>query len=83
MADLLPDTEIFIPTPKTPTRDCTRDNRIRVQTLFFQAHWSRSDIALQLNLTLDKSGMHSATELHLKNNALDDVHFLALQNVGN
>lgn len=54
MADLLPDTEIFIPTPKTPTRDCTRDNRIRVQTLFFQAHWSRSDIALQLNLTLDQ-----------------------------
>jgi len=44
--------EYELPTPKTPKKECTRDDRLRVQTLYFQAHWSRSDIALQLNLTL-------------------------------
>jgi transposase len=45
--------EYEIPTPKTPlrNRNCTRDERLRVQTLYRHAGWSRDDIALQLNLT--------------------------------
>lgn len=54
MADSLFDSEIFIPTPKTPTRDCSRDNRLRVHTLYFNAHWTTSQIALQLNLTIEQ-----------------------------
>ncbi len=42
-----------IPTPKTPTKDCTRDQRLRAQTLYFDAHWTKAEIALQLNLTID------------------------------
>jgi len=44
--------EYEVPTPKTPYKNCNRDNRIRIQTLFFQAGWSKLEIALQLNLTL-------------------------------
>ena len=40
-----------VPTPKTPQRNCTRDERLRVQTLYLHAGWSKDDIALQLNLT--------------------------------
>ncbi|KAL2068086.1 hypothetical protein VTL71DRAFT_16184 [Oculimacula yallundae] len=40
-----------VPTPKTPYRNCTRDDRLRAQTLYFYAGWSKDDIALQLNLT--------------------------------
>ncbi len=43
-----------IPTPKTPTKDCTRDQRLRAQTLYFDAHWTKAEIALQLNLTIDQ-----------------------------
>ena len=40
-----------IPTPKTQYL-LTRDDRLRVQTLFFYAGFSKDEIALQLNLTL-------------------------------
>ena len=40
-----------VPTPKTPTHPTSRDDRLRVQTLFNQANWEIDDIALQLNLT--------------------------------
>ena len=40
-----------VPTPKTQ-HYCTRDERLRVQTLYFDAGWTREQIALQLNLTL-------------------------------
>lgn len=43
--------ECEVPTPKTPRRSCTRDERLRVQTLYLHAGWSKDDIALQLNLT--------------------------------
>lgn len=43
--------EYRIPTPKTPRRNCTRDERLRAQTLYLHAGWSKDDIALQLNLT--------------------------------
>ena len=43
-----------IPTPKTPYKNTTRDDRLRVQTLFFDAGWSKPEIALQLNLTIDQ-----------------------------
>jgi hypothetical protein len=49
------DSEYSIPTPKTLTHhNCTRDQRLRVQTLYFDARWSRAEIALQLNLTIDQ-----------------------------
>ena len=37
--------------PKTPRKECTRDNRIRIQTLYFDAGFIEDQIALQLNLT--------------------------------
>jgi hypothetical protein len=43
-----------IPTPKTPTKDCSRDDRIRIQTLYFDANFTQAQIALQLNLTLNQ-----------------------------
>ena len=43
-----------IPTPKTPAKNYKRDDRLRVQTLFFDAGWSTTNIALQLNLTFDQ-----------------------------
>ena len=46
---------IFIPTPKTPSRrrDSTSDQRLQIQTLYFDANWTQAQIALQLNLTTD------------------------------
>jgi hypothetical protein len=48
--------DIYIPIPKTPTKKgyLNRDDRLRIQTLFLVAGWSKSDIALQLNVTLDQ-----------------------------
>ena len=43
---------ISIPTPKTPCKETSRDERLRIQTLYFDAGWTQADIALQLNLTL-------------------------------
>ena len=41
-----------IPTSKTPTTHPTsRDDRLRIQTLYFETAWEIDDIALQLNLT--------------------------------
>jgi hypothetical protein len=41
-----------IPTPKTPRRkECTRDDRLRIETLYFNAGFTQHDIALQLNFT--------------------------------
>ncbi|KAH7379016.1 hypothetical protein BKA64DRAFT_687117 [Cadophora sp. MPI-SDFR-AT-0126] len=48
------DSEYFVPTPKTPAKDCSRDDRLRVQTLYNDARWTPSEIALQLNLTLEQ-----------------------------
>jgi hypothetical protein len=42
----------FIPTPKTPTKDCSRDTQLQVQTLFFHTGFTKEEICLQLNLTL-------------------------------
>ena len=39
-----------IPTPKTP-HSSTRDERLRIHTLYFEAGWTQDQIALQLNLT--------------------------------
>jgi len=40
-----------IPTPKTPTRaknnDLSRDDRLRIQTLYYTARWSIEDLRLQ------------------------------------
>jgi hypothetical protein len=38
--------EYYIPTPKTPNKDCTRDERLRAQTLYFDAKWTKDEIAL-------------------------------------
>jgi len=40
-----------VPTPKTPIHQTSRDDRIRIQTLFYTAGWSIDDIILQLNFT--------------------------------
>ena len=40
-----------IPIPKTPSKQASRDYRLRCQTLYFDAGWTQDQIALQLNLT--------------------------------
>jgi hypothetical protein len=43
-----------VPTPKTPRKrqlECTRDDRLRVQTLYFDAGFTYDQIVLQTNLT--------------------------------
>jgi len=43
----------LIPTPKTPKKpDLTRDDRLRIQTLYYEANFTQAQIALQLNLTI-------------------------------
>jgi hypothetical protein len=46
--------EYEVDTPKTPTKNTTRDQRLHVQPLFFDTGWSKPQIALQLDLTLDQ-----------------------------
>ena len=41
----------IIPIPKTPSHTISRDDRLRIQTLFNEAGWEIDDIVLQLNLT--------------------------------
>jgi len=44
----------YIPTPKqprTPPHESSRDDRLRVQTLYYDAKWTIDDIILQTNLT--------------------------------
>ncbi len=45
---------ISIPTPKTPRKETSRDQRLRIHTLYFNANWTQDAIAPQLNLTLDQ-----------------------------
>jgi hypothetical protein len=43
-----------IPTPKqpyTPPHESSRDDRLRVQILYYDAKWTINDIILQTNLT--------------------------------
>ena len=40
-----------VPILKTPIHQTSRDDRIRIQTLFYMAGWSIDDIILQLNFT--------------------------------
>ncbi|PQE09047.1 Transposable element Tc1 transposase protein [Rutstroemia sp. NJR-2017a BBW] len=48
-------TTISVPTPKTPTRrELSRDDRLRIQTLYFDANWDRTKICLQTNFTYDQ-----------------------------
>jgi len=35
--------EYEIPTPKTPQRNCMRDDQLKVQTLYLYAGWSKDD----------------------------------------
>ncbi|PQE34086.1 transposable element tc1 protein [Rutstroemia sp. NJR-2017a WRK4] len=49
------ETTISVPTPKTPTkRELDRDDRLRIQTLFFDANWDRAKICLQTGYTYDQ-----------------------------
>ena len=45
------DSTYRVPTPKIPTHPTSRDDRLRVRTLFDQANWEIDDIASQLTLT--------------------------------
>jgi hypothetical protein len=40
-----------VPTPKTPTKQCSRDDRLRVQTLYFEASFTQDQVVLQTGLT--------------------------------
>jgi hypothetical protein len=40
-----------IPTPKTPRKQSNRDDRLRIETLYFHAGLTQDQIALELNLT--------------------------------
>ena len=51
MADTL---DFLVPTPKAHHHFCTRDDRLRIHTLFFHAGFTKNEIALQLNLTLEQ-----------------------------
>ena len=42
---------LTVPTPKTPTRITSRDDRLQICTLYYNARWEIDDIILQLNLT--------------------------------
>jgi transposase len=46
------DVTFSVPTPKTPRKPTSRDERLRCETLYFEARWTQDQIALQLNLTL-------------------------------
>ena len=37
-----------VPTPQTPAHETTRDDRLRIQTLYYTARWTIDDIILQL-----------------------------------
>ncbi|PQE05125.1 actin associated Wsp1 protein [Rutstroemia sp. NJR-2017a BBW] len=48
-------TAMSVPTPKTPTRrELSRDDRLRIQTLYFDTNWDRTKICLQTNFTYDQ-----------------------------
>jgi uncharacterized protein (DUF433 family) len=47
------ESSIFVPTPKTPTKPTSRDDRLKIQTLYYTAGWTVSDILLQ-NPTLTR-----------------------------
>jgi transposase len=46
--------DYYIPVPKTLVKglELTRDDRLKIQTLYLTAGWSKDDIALQLNVSL-------------------------------
>jgi hypothetical protein len=47
--------QISVPTPKTPTRkELSRDDRHRVQVLYFDANFTRAQICLQTGFTYDQ-----------------------------
>jgi hypothetical protein len=48
------ESSISIPTPKTPHKPTSRDDRLRIETLYFDANWTQPEITLQLNLTLNQ-----------------------------
>ena len=58
-----------VPTPKTPTYSTSRDDRLRIQTLFNDAGWEIDDIVLQLNLT------RRQVEYALENRLTSQKHF--------
>jgi hypothetical protein len=47
--------QIYIPTPKQPKQpDLTRDQRLYIQTLFFDANYTRDQICLQTGHTYNQ-----------------------------
>jgi hypothetical protein len=44
-----------IPIPKVPTsQELSRDDRLRIQTLFFDAHFTRSEILFRTSYSYDQ-----------------------------
>lgn len=44
-------TQYYIPTPKTPTRQLAHDDRLWIQTLYYEAGFTQAQIVLQCNFT--------------------------------
>jgi hypothetical protein len=38
--------QILVPTPKQPRKELSRDDRLRVQTLYFDTNFTRAQICL-------------------------------------
>ncbi|EPE35500.1 Homeo [Glarea lozoyensis ATCC 20868] len=45
------DSQYSVPTPKTPRKQLSRDDRLRIETLYFDANFTQAQIALQLNIS--------------------------------
>ncbi len=43
-----------VPVPKQPSAQFTRDDRLRIQTLFFDANHTRAQICLETDYTYDQ-----------------------------
>jgi hypothetical protein len=45
------DSQYSVPTPKTLRKQLTRDDRLRIETLYYDANFTQAQIALQLNIS--------------------------------
>jgi len=48
------DSTYRVPVPKQPSPQLTRDDRLRIQTLFFDANHTRAQICLETGYTYDQ-----------------------------
>jgi hypothetical protein len=69
--------QISIPTPKTiKSKELSRDDRLRVQTLYFDANFTRAQICLQTGYTYDQVTWALAHRLTPQKKAKSGRHIL-------